>query len=368
MKPIVDFELFIKNFPNVKNESKRLAEKLLPLYPSEGLAEIVGYLLSDGHIDWCTSDGNPRTRKAIFYSNHESECIEFLRLCQNIFKFQGKVQKYHSNTGFSDTHAYRAVINNATIARILILAGIPAGDKTKTEFSVPEWIMNGNSKIKRSFLRALYNFDGSVPHVKKDRENCFQMGYTLNKKKDIFLNGIAFARQIRDMFKEFGVWFGKPINFETKNHKSSRTIMISVDNQKSIINFYNEIGFMNIDKQRKLLNAVETIAVNGRICINKDFLYDFKRRFYTDKKAVDEINKHSMKRYTKRQFEHMRRNESKMPFDMLFSTIKIMKKEKEIERMPRYVRDVYEIYKDYRSRSPRMNSSNISLATLSGNC
>ena len=64
MTPMVTFNQFIKEFPNIKSKSKELAKKILPLYPSPELAEIVAALLTDGHIDWHTSDGHPRPRKA----------------------------------------------------------------------------------------------------------------------------------------------------------------------------------------------------------------------------------------------------------------------------------------------------------------
>ena len=136
MTPIVIFNQLIKEFPNIKPKSKESAKKILPLYPSPKLAEITAALLTDGHIDWYTSDGHPRPRKILLYSDNKSECKWLVETCKELFRIDGRVQKYTSETGYSKESSYKAIINNATLARILILTGVPAGNKTKVPISI----------------------------------------------------------------------------------------------------------------------------------------------------------------------------------------------------------------------------------------
>ena len=94
MNAVVTFNQFIKAFPTVTKKSKKLAKEILPLYPSVELAQIVGALLTDGHVDWYTSDGRPRTRKIILYSSNKQECFWFIDLCKKVFGVKGKVVAY----------------------------------------------------------------------------------------------------------------------------------------------------------------------------------------------------------------------------------------------------------------------------------
>lgn len=150
-KSIVTYKAFIEKFPSVKPKSKELAKKLLPLYPTPELAQIAGALMTDGHIDWYSSDGRPRTRKIILYSSNREECEWFLNLIKNIFSINGKVIAYIPKYGNYKLQPYKAVVWNSVIARILILAGVPAGDKTKLNYSVPRWIKGGNIQINKNF-------------------------------------------------------------------------------------------------------------------------------------------------------------------------------------------------------------------------
>lgn len=362
--PIVTFEHIIRKFPNIVSKSKRLAKNILPLYPSSKLVEIVATLLTDGHIDWYTSDGNPRTRKILLYSDYKKECQWFLNKCKDVFGIGGDIQKYRSTTGYSQKSSYKAIISNATLARILILAGAPAGDKTKTKYTLPNWIMKSDKKIKSIFLRTLFNFDGSVPHCKRDRPCSWQMGYSLNKQQSLIENGINFLRQIKSLLGEFDIKCGSIVKH--KCNKDKYTLLLTISNQKSIVNFYQKIGFINFLKQDKLKKAVIEILKKGRIK-SKELsllLKELKTKFGSDKNTISKINKITFKNYTKRQFEHFRRSETRIPFEILFTAIKITNKRKVLNQLPDYVNTLWELFNShYRSRFPAMNSSTIFCAT-----
>lgn len=366
LKPIVRFEQFIKKFPNIKLKSKELAKKILPLYPSIKLAEIIAALLTDGHIDWYTSDNHPRCRKILLYSDNKNECEWFLNIFKELFRIKGDVKKYTSKTSYSQEESYKAEIFNATLARILILAGVPAGDKTKMEYKMPNWIMVSDKKIKTAFLRTLFNFDGSVPNDKKDRPCSWQMTYSMNKERNLLENGVKFLKQIEKLLGEFNIKCGGIGQYKDEGNKYN--LHFSFSNQISIVSFYQKISFINLAKQKRLENAVIKILRKGRIKSKEIYplLERLRRKFGSDKKAINEINKSTVKIYSKRQFEHFRRSETKIPYEVLFATIIINKNEKILNKLPEHVKELWKIF-SYRSRSPLINSSNISLATESGN-
>lgn len=340
--PILTYETFITKFPSVKPKSKMLARNLLPIYPSAGLAKIVGALLADGHIDWYTSDGRPRTRKAILYSSNRWECEWFLTLIKEVFGVTGKVYAYVPKSGYWKVQPYKAVISNSTVARILILLGVVAGDKTKQDYMVPLWIKNGGRKIKQEFLRTFFNFEGSVPQKSPGRYCSWRIGLTAVKKKENAESGKLFLGGIKELLMVFGVKATGPNCYRLTTCLSKGGIMLTLHicSQQSVVNFYRWLCFVNPQKRERLEAAVLDIKNKGRINSRpvSDFIKKAKLKFGTDCKVIEEVNKHSLSHYTTRQAEHFRRMESKVPYDFLFNLMKSSGDLSLIGELPPFVR------------------------------
>ncbi|NCO80445.1 hypothetical protein GW869_01575 [bacterium] len=334
MTPVVTFSKFIKEFPNIKSKSKELAKKILPLYASPKLAEIIAAILTDGHIDWYTSDDRPRPRKTLLYSDVKEECKWFLKTCKDIFGINGEAQKYHSTTGYSEGDSYRAVIHNATLARTLILAGAPAGDKTKVGYLIPKWILAGSQEIKKDFLRILYNFDGCKPYK---RRNTWTIHYSLTTSKPTLKIAMTFINQLRKLLTEFDIRISKsPTQYL---NKGKIVLIFSISSRESITNFYRNIEFLNPEKQRRLEFAVRDLSKFARISLPKSLkiLQKFKDKIGTDKKAVKYVNEILRTNYTYRQFEHFRRNETKVPILILSVVEETLKKKIKIPEWARFL-------------------------------
>lgn len=69
MEPIVKIQDFV--FDNLKPNSLQIGERLLPIYPSVDLAEVVAAVTGDGHIDLI--DGK-QSKKVILYSSDYANC------------------------------------------------------------------------------------------------------------------------------------------------------------------------------------------------------------------------------------------------------------------------------------------------------
>ncbi|MCI0503885.1 hypothetical protein L0Y65_04190 [Candidatus Micrarchaeota archaeon] len=293
-----------------------------PIRPSTTLAGLTAALLSDGHIDWNTCDSHPRPKKLVLYSNNPMECTWFLNGIFDLFRIRGKIVKYRPTTGFSNRESFKAIIYSAELARVFILLGLPAGDKTRQSYLVPSWIMNGSPEIKAEFLRVLFNFDGSIS-LRTRRESAIEMNYTMNKHKDFISNGEQFLSQLKTLLSQFGVSSGKiHIRYCAKE---KYTLMLFITNGPSILRFHEKIGFLNDDKIQRLETAVFRINKYRRINQGAEILARLKDKSGTDRIAIEKINEISQVRYTRRQFEHMRRGETLIPIDMLFAARKILK-------------------------------------------
>ncbi|MBM3303698.1 MAG: hypothetical protein FJY76_01265 [Candidatus Aenigmarchaeota archaeon] len=343
MQPIVTYDGMIARFPNMRPKSVELAKKLLPIYPSPELASVVAALMTDGHVDWYTGVGSPRTRKVVLYSSNKEECEWFIKTCKNIFGFEGKVIAYDPKYGFYRKQPYKAVISNACIAMILILCGAPAGDKTKKNFLIPDWIMNGYDEIKRQFLRAFFSFEASMPFRKSKRHHAFQMSLFMNKSSHLLQNSIDFFSQIIKLLECFGVACSR---IASRPHSIGKnTTYFTITNQKSIVNFYRNIGFSSPDKQARLKSCILDISrfhrlKSGFVC---ELIQEMKNRIGTDFNLATCVNNFTENKYSKRQMEHFRRNEIAVPLEIISALIKIKNDETILEKMPYYVQTLLKL-------------------------
>ncbi|MFH1221588.1 MAG: hypothetical protein V1492_00720, partial [Candidatus Micrarchaeota archaeon] len=194
LKPILTYQEFIRSY-NIKEKQKQAVERWFPIRPSPELAEITAALMTDGHIDWNDYDTNPRPKKLVLYSNYKNECEWFSAKVYRLFGVEGKVIRYRASTGFSKKDSYKAIVYCAPLARILILAGVPCGDKTQKSYKVPSWIMSGSQEIKQSFLRILFNFDGSISI--KSRRSTAAITFSFNKQEKYLQSGKEFLLQVK---------------------------------------------------------------------------------------------------------------------------------------------------------------------------
>ena len=346
--PILTYEKFICSY-NIKEKQRQIAKNWFPLYPSVELAEIAAALMTDGHIDWNDYDDSlPRPKKLLLYSGYRYECEWFSAKVRELFGVSGKVIRYRPTTGFSKKDSYKAIVYCAPLARVLISLGIPCGDKTQKNYLVPVWIMNGNKEMKRSFLKILFNFDGSIS-VRKNRSSA-EINFCFNKHHRCLKTGKRFMSQIKCLLNEFNVSSGKihirKARYEKFPDYDKYMVMLFITNHKSIINFYKQIGFFNREKQGRLQKFIYKIYVNARVPFRSMpfLLNEVKEKIGSDKETVLEINKYSKIPFTYRQFEHMRRGELKIPIQMVLSAIKIVGKKEYFEKIPKHYQDVINIY------------------------
>ncbi|MGA2680923.1 MAG: LAGLIDADG family homing endonuclease [Candidatus Bathyarchaeia archaeon] len=122
---------------------------------SEDLAEILGLILGDGHIDKSVKSG----QYAIKICGGEDD-IEYLQSCVSplFLRVFGKRLK---SFRFKKAMAVMYYINDKAIVFTLEHYGLKAGNKKENNVQIPSWIFENNNQL-RACLRGLFDTDGTV--------------------------------------------------------------------------------------------------------------------------------------------------------------------------------------------------------------
>jgi len=212
----------------------------IPISSTPQLAALVAHALGDGSIG--------RKHFQVEYKNKNLECIqEVLEAVKSVFNIQVSIAEYERNV-------YSAMLPS-TIGHILCIAGAIPGNKTKKDFDVPDWIKNGSFEVKRSFLRALFNDEGSVYIGSKSSNIKIFMGKEASKKESL----MKFLESIQRMLMDFGI--------KSKRIRISREYQVG--NQKKVIVGFWITGKRNLraftdriglcpTKQKKLELAIDS--------------------------------------------------------------------------------------------------------------
>lgn len=212
----------------------------IPIHSTPQLAALVAHALGDGSIgERCFQ---------VEYKNKNVECIqEVLVAVKAISNVQVSVSK-------NERDIYLIMLP-ATVGQVLCIAGAIRGNKTEKDFDVPNWIKNNSPEIKRSFLRALFNDEGSVYIGSKSSNIKIFMGKEASKKDSL----VKFLESFQRMLMGFGI--------KSKKVRMSRKYQVK-DQKKVIVGFWitgklnlrafaNRIGFCPA-KQKKLEVAINS--------------------------------------------------------------------------------------------------------------
>lgn len=140
----------IDNFKKWRDKMKKLGKikSNYPLFKQNGdLAELIGVVLGDGNINKF-----PRTECLTIASNANNKGFiqRYSLLIKKIFSKKPVINKPYSG-------CTRIRIYQKQISRRL---GVATGNRSKTEISIPRWILKNRSFLLR-YLRGLYEAEGS---------------------------------------------------------------------------------------------------------------------------------------------------------------------------------------------------------------
>ena len=94
----------------------------LPLHASAELAEICGYLITDGFIDVRKYYNSKKYSIVGYISKYKRELQNFDELVFKVFGVNGKIQDWGIRTSGT---SYGYIISNSFVTRTLVLCGVP---------------------------------------------------------------------------------------------------------------------------------------------------------------------------------------------------------------------------------------------------
>ena len=213
----------------------------IPIYSSPQLASLVAHTLGDGSIG--------EKRFQVEYKNKSVDLIQnVVEAVKTIFNVEVPVTKCGRDI--------YTVMLPATIGRILYIAGAVRGDKTRKVFDVPEWIKNGDLSVKVSFLRALFDDEGSVYIGSKSSNIKLCMGKSASLSDSL----INFFNSIRAMLGDFGIKSKEVRIYRKYSAKGEKKLILGfwITGKRNLKIFAQRVGFNSTRKQEKLETAIKS--------------------------------------------------------------------------------------------------------------
>lgn len=228
-------------------------EITLPSKMNKELAFILGALVSEGSFH----------NKQILFNNKDNEFYDKVKR-SILSQFKG-IQLYERNIKGNCTE-----LSIYEQKAVMFLENIGLKRKSK-EKEIPFSILQSKKEHITSFLKALFEGDGSVSTFVDKRHNgkSIQVAYDSNSEELI--------KQLKSLLLNFGIVSNNP--YEDKRSNCFKLYLSSYDN---ISKFYKEIGFFSKRKNLKL----KTIERSNPSRLSKTdfipFLNDYLRRKYTN--------------------------------------------------------------------------------------
>jgi len=239
----------------IKNTLKSL--NLLPLYSDNPripyLVKIIGFILGDGSLSI-----TPSNCQIGFYGKKQD--LQLIK--EDLLKIGFKSYFFSRNRNHTIMTEYREYSfsrieyslknNSSSLAVLLNLLGVPFGNKSEKDYSVPEWIMNSPKWYKRLFLASLFGAELSSPKtLTNSRFNFYGLVYSMNKKNS--LHGISFVNQLSALLEEFQV---ESVLLKTRTENKSFRIRLMIKGySQNLITFFSKINYEYNLIKRKLANA-----------------------------------------------------------------------------------------------------------------
>ena len=174
--------------------------------PSEAWAKVVAHAMFDGNINENPDKSGARVR---FYSKDRNKLKEIQNILEKVCLDPYKKEAYEERNEFVLRY------NNTEFTRKLIRMGAPSGDKITIPYRIPNWIKEGNNKIKIRYLSAL--IDDEAESIKREKKNTLRglkikQSKWIKHKKELKL----FFKDIKEMFSSLNIQTGK-ITIDEKN-------------------------------------------------------------------------------------------------------------------------------------------------------
>ncbi len=184
---------------------------------SPNLAEFIGILIGDGGI-------TKRQVTITLNRTDDSEYAIYVRdLCKKLFKVTPKIYCR------KDCNAVNVVISRSSMVTYLETLGLQQGDKIKYGVTIPMWICQNNSYLKKC-LRGIFDTDGGI----------FLETHTIKQKKYSYMR-LAFVSASTPLITALEVSL-KQFDFHPKVRSNNR---VQLEKKDEIVHYFKVIGSSN---------------------------------------------------------------------------------------------------------------------------
>jgi len=237
-----------------RNKKRRIKVKF-PIYASKELASLVGHCIGDGSL----------TNRQFSYFNTCKQLVDEVKNEVNIaFSTNIIPTEFEKDRGLE-------IEFPTSIARLLLLAGAPIGNKLLNEIRVPNWIIEGSKEIKVAFIKALFDDEGwiKIKWNRRSKNTQRLIGINMAKKETLLKGHERFLEDGRKLLMEFKIKPSKISNMgKTKNGIS---LGFTISNFQNLENYFKTINFSHPSKEQKLLKSLTSY---------KNFNFKFEKNKY----------------------------------------------------------------------------------------
>jgi hypothetical protein len=205
------------------------------------LARLIGHTFADGNIH--------KNKKYFIYVNSNKQMhIEVQKIVKEIF---GNVP-LNIGTSISGTPRYQY---SNIVGKYLADNGAPVGSKVLQKTKIPNWITNGNKKIKSAFLGAIFDDEGYF----RDSPKCRQIVFKAAKSLNLQYNLEDYLLQLISILGSFKIKTSGIRSDQIKKTKDG-TEMISlrfwITKYENFKNFRDCIELLHPERKEKLNNIL----------------------------------------------------------------------------------------------------------------
>ncbi|MCR4368719.1 MAG: hypothetical protein NUV67_02320 [archaeon] len=243
---------------NILFTRTRHGKKLSLTYPiisTPNLASLVAHVFGDGTIG--------AKKRQFEYANFNKELIKAVEHETKLVFGAPIISRKNKSITFP-----------SIVGDILLEFGAPVAPKNYSRHQIPEWVRQGSLEEKRSFLRALFDDDGSAMFSDGYRSAGVNIAQTRHESRKSELEKLLW--DVKILLEQFEIFSGTPKVAKIKKYEDGFhvTMYINVTDFASIKNFYAQIGLTEGTK----LETLKKIVARER-----------KSRKADDKKAMNLI-------------------------------------------------------------------------------
>ena len=255
MNKLEEISPFNTKFSKVKKELE--LKNLLPLTSKNAnlprLIRLMGHLFGDGGIYLDRAENSLRYK--IVFSGKKDELKEIRKDLEKLDFYISPVIKSTSESIVESSKGYNKIkgtsyqirITNKSLALLFISLGVPVGDKSLSDYSIPKWLFELPNWLKKEFLRGYFGAELPKPRISFSRNHTTVSTPLLgvNKLESIDINNfITSLKRLLYFFniKITNLLHNKKIYRKDGNVTIQYIISLSSD-FKSIKSLYGNIGF-----------------------------------------------------------------------------------------------------------------------------